>query len=249
MRQNVPLWSDTLFIFFVLLLAGFCILRFYIGTLWLSALLALLFAAALTALTHLWLRARRAKKHAGREEQQKIEALAFHLAMDSPAHNAELIARCMRAAGEQDAHAEGETVVAGDKRAYLRFRLEKVTADELSPVIRAEGGAKEVLAGAYTEEAQKLAGAFGVTLLSAPQVYALVAESGQMPEQLIAPPQKKQRLRDKLQFRIRRDAWRGYAFSGAFLLLFSLLTVFPLYYIISGGILLGVAVLVRFLGK
>ena len=249
MRQKFTLWSDTVFFFCMSLTAAFCLLRFYLRELWAAAALSLALAAAGTALLHLWMRARRAKKHQTREQQQKIADLAFHLAMEEPQNSAELIARSLRAAGFDDARAEGGCVTAAGGRAFLRFRLEKVTADELSPVIRAAGNDKAVLAGGFTDEAKRLAEAFGVKLYGAEQVYELVQKGGQMPEPLIAPPRKKQRLRDRLRPRFARGAWRGYAFSGVFLLVFSLFAVFPLYYLIAGGALVLVAVLVRFLGK
>ena len=139
MRQKFTLWSDTVFFFCMSLTAAFCLLRFYLRELWAAAALSLALAAAGTALLHLWMRARRAKKHQTREQQQKIADLAFHLAMEEPQNSAELIARSLRAAGFDDARAEGGCVTAAGKRAFLRFRLEKVTADGLSPVIRAAG--------------------------------------------------------------------------------------------------------------
>lgn len=96
---------------------------------------------------------------------------------------------------------------------------------------------------------KKLAAAFGVTLKDAAEVYTLVKESGCMPEALISPPEQKRGFRAKLAFRVRRSAWRGYLFSGAFLLLFSLFTIFPVYYVVSGGVLLAIAAAVRFFGK
>ena len=246
MRQKFTLWSDTVFIFCMSLTAAFCLLRFYLRELWAAAALSLALAAAGTALLHLWMRARRAKKHRTREQQQKIADLAFHLAMEEPQNSAELIARSLRAAGFDDAHAEGGCVTAAGKRAFLRFRLEKVTADELRPAVVAAGRQKFALGGAFTAEAEKLAAAFGVELWDAEKVYALVQGAGAMPDPLFAPPPAPKR---KLAFRLRRAAWRGYAFSGGFLLLFSLWAIFPIYYLVSGGLLLAAAVLVRLFGK
>ena len=105
MRQKFTLWSDTVFFFCMSLTAAFCLLRFYLRELWAAAALSLALAAAGT-------RARRAKKHRTREQQQKIADLAFHLAMEEPQNSAELIARSLRAAGFDDAHAEGGCVTA-----------------------------------------------------------------------------------------------------------------------------------------
>ena len=70
-----------------------------------------------------------------------------------------------------------------------------------------------------------------------------------MPQKLIAPPEKRNGAKEKFRFRIRRSAWKGYLLSGGMLLLFSLATVFPVYYVVSGSVLLTIAVLVRFFGK
>lgn len=277
-RLDLPLWSDTVFIFFVAFLFGFCLLRFYLP-LWGAVSAALPAAAGLAALFHVFIRARRRKKHAGEREKREIGKLAFHLAMDSPEHNAALIAKCLTAEHEKQAKKEGGSGSDGAKTpnrrsenvreaaaspyaqvrggridtedgcTFLRFQFEKVTADELSPVIRAEGEKKTVLAAAFTDEAQKLAASFGLTLKDASAVYSLIKDSGCMPDELIEPPAAKGGFLEKLKFRIRRDAWRGYLFAGAFLLLFSLLTVFPIYYIVSGSLMLAAAVLVRFFGK
>lgn len=271
-KFDLPLWSDTAFLFFVLFLFLFCLFRFYIGP---GAALAAAActAAAAAVLFHFFKRARRKKRHEGEREREEAGKLAFHMAMSTAQENAALIAKCLNAEHADDgddgetaregaeekgaeetarkeyASADGDRIQTRDGCAYVRFRFEKVTADELSPMIRAEGGHKTVLAGGFTDEAQKLAAAFGLTLKGAEEVYELVKESGNMPEKMIEPPVKKSGFVQKLRFRIRRDAWRGYLFAGAFLLLFSLITVFPVYYIVSGSVLLTAAVLIRFFGK
>lgn len=289
-RFDFPLWSDTAFVFSIAFLLFFCIFRFYLNGLWAALLCALAAGGAAGTLFFFFLRARRKKRHASEGEKEEIGKLAFHLAMDSPENNAELIARCLTreheraeetAGGKEEAQPEsaagkaatsaeeaaGNTAESAEQAAapfaqirggridteagstYLKFQFEAVTADELSPVIRAEGGQKTVLGAAFTDEAQKLAQAFGVTLKSAADVYTLVKDSGCMPEKLITPPEPRGGFRAKLSFRVRKSAWRGYLFSGVFLLLFSLFTVFPVYYVVSGGILLAVAAAVRFFGK
>ena len=163
-----------------------------------------------------------------------------------PAANAESKTASSAAASAESGAGGGNEVRAGEARYFLLFRLEKVTADELRPAVVAAGRQKFALGGAFTAEAEKLAAAFGVELWDAEKVYALVQEAGAMPDPLFAPPPAPKR---KLAFRLRRAAWRGYAFSGGFLLLFSLWAIFPIYYLVSGGLLLAAAVLVRLFGK
>lgn len=306
-RIDLPLCSDTLCLFFCLLLFFFAVFRFSLP-LWAALLLALAAAGAAAALLFLFLRARRKKRHASEGEQRAIGELAFHLAMSAPEKNAELLAKCLNAAeakkrladgsapaaesppadggtdADGNANTEGadtadggtdtdgaggakaqspaadgphpapyrakkDTVLSAQSRALVRFRFEKVTADELSPLVRAKEERKAAFAGAFTDEAKKLADSFGLRLVEAPEVYALVKESGCMPDPLIVPPVKKNGFLQKLRAGVRRKAWRGYAFAGISLLLFSLLTIFPVYYIVTGSILLAAALLVRFFGK
>lgn len=164
----------------------------------------------------------------------------------APAADTESKAAPAPAASAESGAGGGNEVRAGEARYFLLFRLEKVTADELRPAVVAAGRQKFALGGAFTAEAEKLAAAFGVELWDAEKVYALVQGAGAMPDPLFAPPPAPKR---KLAFRLRRAAWRGYAFSGGFLLLFSLWAIFPIYYLVSGGLLLAAAVLVRLFGK
>ena len=174
-------------------------------------------------------------------------AAATKSQMTAPAAaNAESKTASSAAAGAESGAGGGNEVRAGEARYFLLFRLEKVTADELRPAVVAAGRQKFALGGAFTAEAEKLAAAFGVELWDAEKVYALVQGAGAMPDPLFAPPPAPKR---KLAFRLRRAAWRGYAFSGGFLLLFSLWAIFPIYYLVSGGLLLAAAVLVRLFGK
>lgn len=173
-------------------------------------------------------------------------AAAAKSQMTAPAASAASKAAPTPAASAESGAGGGNEVRAGEARYFLLFRLEKVTADELRPAVVAAGRQKFALGGAFTAEAEKLAAAFGVELWDAEKVYALVQGAGAMPDPLFAPPPAPKR---KLAFRLRRAAWRGYAFSGGFLLLFSLWTIFPIYYLVSGGLLLAAAVLVRLFGK
>lgn len=250
--KNLPLWTDTVFAFFSLFLLSFCLLRFSLPAGGALAL-ALFLSAGAATLLHLFLRRRRKKKGLDEDEREKVRRFAIHLALDSPAHNADLLAKSLNVLQRQEnagtyAEISDDTLQCGQQTAFLKFRFEAITADELCPVLRREGE-KTFYAADFTEEAKKLAEAFNVKLQGAKEVYKLVSESGCMPQTLLAPPEHKTSLKEKLSRRITRRAWRGYALSGTMLLLFSLVTVFPLYYIISGGILLAFSAFVRFFGK
>lgn len=144
---------------------------------------------------------------------------------------------------------KGNEICTENAHTWVLFSFKDAGADDLAPALRAEGENKCVYACGFTDEAKKLAAAFGIMLKDAGDAHALAKECGRLPEKLLAPPAAAGGLRKKLAFRVRREAWRGYLFSGSFLLVFSLMTVFPVYYIVTGGLLLAAAVLVRLFGK
>lgn len=254
-KFDLPLWSDTVFLFSVFFLFLFCLLRRAAG-LWGAFAAALAAALAASVLFFLWRRAAHGKRSAGKAQSAQAAKLAFHMAMCSPQENASLIAQCLNIKSENThARAENGLVRTDTGCWHMLFRFEKINADEIAAIIRTNGKEQNnvsetiVAANDFTDEAKKLATAFGVTLKGADEIYSLIKESGNMPEHLIEPPSPKNGFAEKLRFHVRREAWRGYLFSGAFLLLFSLITVFPVYYIIAGSILLFVAVFIRFFGK
>ena len=269
-KFDLPLWTDTLFLFAGTTLFFLCVFRFALSF---GAALALAAAAGLAAavLFFLWLKRRRGRRAASAGERRAIEQFAFRLAMQTRERNAELIAESLNAApdaaggGEEaaapagqggparsepqpKARAENGRVVTQTGELFPLFRFEKVTADELCPVLRADAARKTVLAGAYTEEAQKLAAAFGVELKDAADAYALVKAAGKLPDGPVLPAAKGGAF-GRLRLRVRRGAWKGYLLAGAGLLLFSLISVFPVYYVVAGSLLLAAAIFVRVFGK
>ena len=188
------------------------------------------------------------KRGGGRDPSSLQNKNAARAAAEEGQRGAQGASPAPQTAGGAGCAAEAEadgTVRAGDMRWFLLFRLDKVTADELRAAMRAEGR-RGAMGGAFTPEAEKLAAAFGIELWRADAVCALVRAANRMPSPLLAPPppaKKRKTLRPP------RSAWRGCALSGGALLLFSLWAVFPLYYLIAGGLLLAVGVLIKIFGK
>lgn len=306
-KKILPLYADTLFLFFCSFLFFFCVFRFYLRSFWAAGGMGLAAGLAAAALFFFLRRARYRKKYRGFIEKDEAEKFRFHLAALPTQECTALIAECLaREEAEADvsgtlntaAHVaenpdaacpvdnqdtarpakiqtaphtaaedgtkeqvfatkmQGRTIEICDnevrtpmRRAWVLFAFRDASADDIAPALRAEGERREVYACGFTEEAKKLADAFGVKLCDAADTFALAKRCGCLPAEYFCPPAAKGSLREKLRFRIRREAWRGYLFSGCFLLVFSLMTIFPVYYIVSGGLLLTIAVLVRLFGK
>ena len=98
-------------------------------------------------------------------------------------------------------------------------------------------------------EADALALAFGIRQMDAGKVYALLKDADKLPENYIMGSRMKRSIKNGLKLRLSKKSWKGYLLAGTSLLLFSLISVFPVYYIAAGGLLLAAAVLVRVFGK
>ncbi len=248
-KFELPLWSDTFFIFCTAFLLFFCIFRFYAQALWAAVLFALFAAAALAFLCHILLKKRRNKRCAARKDREERQKLSFHLALDTPEHNLSRIAAALARKTGEDAKMGKESISTPEGEYFLRFSLEPTTADELVPVVRAQGQDKTVLSNSFTKDAEKLADAFGIGRMDADEVYLLLKETDNLPEQYIMGSRMKKSLKNGLLRRLGKKSARGYLLAGVSLLLFSLISIFPVYYIVAGGLMLAAAVLVRIFGK
>ena len=85
--------------------------------------------------------------------------------------------------------------------------------------------------------------------MDADEVYLLLKETDNLPEQYIMGSRMKKSLKNGLLRRLGKKSARGYLLAGVSLLLFSLISIFPVYYIVAGGLMLAAAVLVRIFGK
>ena len=70
-----------------------------------------------------------------------------------------------------------------------------------------------------------------------------------LPEHYIMGNEMKRSLKNGIKLRLARKSWKGYLLAGVSLLLLSLISIFPVYYIVAGGLMLAAAILVRFFGK
>ena len=245
-RLLITVWADTVFLFFAAFLLFFCIFHYYLAGLVPALFAALAAAAAFAVLCHRLLMRRRQKKYgiaAGREEVQK---LALHLALEPPAQSAARVAAALTADGTE-ARVCGDGIYTEEREYRPLFRLEPVTADEIKPFLRPQP--PTLIAFSFTKDAEALADAFSLPRMDAEALYALLRRTGTLPQEYIAGKAKKRGLKDALRLRLRRASARGYLLSGAGLLLFSTVTVFPAYYVAAGALLLAVAVLVRLFGK
>ncbi len=248
-KIDLPLLTDTIFMASVSLLFFFCLFRYYLRSFWAALACALAAAGGVAAAAYFLVRRKHRKRQEAGLSSAEIAKLTFHLAMEAPERAVKRLADALSAKHGAQAKILGNRIRAGGTDYYPLFQLEPVSADRIAPIVRAEGDKKAIAAGVLTPDAESLALAFGIAVMNAEEIYALLKETGCLPEEYIAAAKKPKNIKEGLKRRIRKSSYKGYLLAGVMLLLFSLITFFPVYYIVSGSLMLATAVLVRFFGK
>ena len=251
-KFDLPLWADSVFIFTVLSILFLVFFRFSMP-LPLAIICSIATGLCGSTLFFFIYKKHRTKKHYSKAEKENMEKLGFHLAITTLDEN---IAILMQALTEKAKIEEKElpilennSIFYDDKQYICNFQFEKITADILSPYIRGETNKIIFLGLDFTAEAKKLANSFNLKLFNLIKIYDFLKEYNALPDKFVEAPNQKKKFLQNVQLRFSKKAAKGYLFSGSFLLLFSMITIFPLYYIVFGSILLAVAVFLRFFGK
>ena len=247
-RLNFPLIADILFYTICSFVLAFCIMRYYRIPIWISFTIAGLIALAAGATSFLLLYTRRNKKLLSKKEREARDALLLHLALEKPERvRAALLSAYL--SDEKDAHCEGEELCVEGVPVVPLFSMEPIPADEIAKLIRRFGRSPFMIAcNSLTAEAEKLLTSFGIKAVREDEIYALFTRTETTPEPLICGEIPRKSIKQNLRRSFSKSNARPFFISGILLLLMSLFTFFPVYYIVSGSILLLCAISVRMLG-
>ncbi len=251
-KFDLPLWTDTLFVFTVVSILFLVLFRFSMS--FITAILcSILTGLSACILFYFLYKKYRTKKYYSKAEKEQMEKLAFHLAITTQEENTAILMQALIQKANEEQKAlpilEKDGILYDEKHYICNFLFEKITADILSPYIRGETNKIIFIALDFTAEAKKLADSFHLTLYDLPKIYKFLKKYNTIPTNFVEPPHTKKKFFQNIQLRFSKKSAKSYLFSGSFLLLFSLITIFPLYYIIFGSILLLIAVFIHFFGK
>ncbi len=192
--------------------------------------------------------AKRKKKLFTKKERQEREALMLHLALEKEERVRAALLQALLADGKE-AHCSEEGVEADGKLIIPLFTMQPVSADDIARLLRRHGETPFTVAcNALTPEAEKLLLSFGRDTLRADEVYALFTRTGTTPSPLICGEIPRKTGKQKLRRTFAKGNARPFFVSGALLLVMSLFTFFPTYYLITGSILLFSSVMIRAFG-
>ncbi|MBQ7923676.1 MAG: hypothetical protein IJ329_00060 [Clostridia bacterium] len=240
--------SDLIFTFFLTGVFFLCLFR-YLGS---SMVLALLFAALCGCIAVIGVgilgqnkRKRLRLKHS--EETQKEKLLA-HLSLLSDAQKTSFFQVVL--SHSSPVQRFSSLRLTGEKELYfLRIRFSPVTADEIASISRVKTSKEKILlCNCIEEEAKALCETLNIRIWTGNEVYAHVKEADALPQKYLGEPTPKDKRKLRLRLCFAKSNSRRFLVGGCLILLTSLITPFPYYYLIFGSALLIVALFIRIFG-
>ena len=247
-KIDLPLILDVLFYTACTWFLAVGILRFYRVPYAVSLTVSSFIALAVGAFCFLLIYLGHRKRNLTKAEQRRKEELMLHLTLERSDRVKKLLAAAFAADGKETKIGEDDITVDGGTY-ILHFTMQPVSADAVAVMLRTYGDEPFTLVcNALTPEAEKLLRSFARTAVRGDEVFALFERTKTVPENLICGDIPRPKLKARLHRTFSKRNARPFFVSGILLLIMSLITFFPLYYLIAGSVLLFTAVCVRLLG-
>lgn len=234
-RINLPIIFDTLFTGLCAFLLFFTAIRFYTKSF--AAALTFAIAAALLfgALAFLYIGGKQRHKLLISASEKKKRLLSLHLSLSSD----EEVKKLMLCALGEGARASGKRITCGDKIYFLYFKMSPLSEDDAAMVIKSRTKLKKVIYCCKTGVgAADLCAHFGIEILTVENAYELLENGGLLPEKFVYEEPAKVRVLKRIKSRFSRKICAPLFWSGTALIALSYFTFFPIYYIVSGGLML-----------
>lgn len=233
MRKYIPIILDALLAAVCVFLLFFTLVRYYFSA---GAGLAAGIIAGLAAGAgaFCYIRAKQNRSVSLSACKAEAEKLAVHLAILGNENARTLFAEC-----EENAAVCGGFVESAERAYYTDFKLEPATSDALLPLLRLETDKKKCfVCPSVTPKCADFAAAADIELLCADEIYEHFKKSEKLPEKYLWEGKKRTKFLALVRSRFTRKLCLPAFWSGAALLFFSYFTYYPVYYIVSGSLLL-----------
>lgn len=241
--------SDIIFAFFAAFLFTLCLFR-YLGIKLIPAILLAILCGALTAASvGSFLQSKRKTFFLKKSDEALKQKLLLHLAFLSDESKTQFF--LSRLSSEQfPAKRFGRLrIYTADAFYTLRFDLASVSSDDILRFSRLKTGKQKILLCSKIEDAaHTLAEKLNIKVLTGDKVYALLKEQGSLPESYLGEETAEMKRGRRFRLWLSRANAKRFLIAAILTLLSALLSPFPYYYILFGGVLLFSALLIRIFG-
>lgn len=234
-RLNIPLVLDTIFTAICAFLLFFTAIRFYTKNAVIGLIFGICAALLFGALAFLYIGMKQDKSLLLSRDEKQRKLLSLHLSLSSDDYILKLFKNLLGTEAEID----GKRVICGGITYFFNFKMHPLTEDDIAKIIKYEtDGEKAVYCNLISAEAGALAANFTIKPICIDEVYAALKENNQLPEKYVYEGSNKVSVFKKIKARFSRKLCAPLFWSGTALILLSYFTFFPVYYIVSGGIML-----------
>lgn len=236
-RINLPLILDTLFAGLCAFLLFFTSIRYYTK----NAFVALGFAIAACllfgCLSFLYISKKQSKHLLISKNEKQKKLLSLHLSLSSDDYILELFEKCL--SNEEKAEISGSKIIKGENAYFFNFKMQPLSEDDIAKIIKVKCEQKKIIfCCKISAEALMLCENFLIDVKQIDYVYSLLKDKEMLPEKYIYEEQKKASFFKRIKSHFNRRICAPLFWSGLGLLALSYFTFFPIYYIISGGLML-----------
>ncbi len=237
-KINLPLVMDTFFAGTCAFLLFFTAVRYYTKSV--AAALVFGIAAMLLfgALGYLYISRKQNKKLIVTRDEKEKKLLSLHLSLSSDAY----IKNLLRSMLGENARISGKKIIWDGTAHFFDFKMQPLSEDDVAQVIKyGYNGKKKIFCTAVSPQAAALAGNFSIETAAIDEVYENLKKKQLLPEKYVYEEPPKQKLHQRIKARFSRKLALPLFWSGAGLLALSYVAFFPLYYVISGSLVLALA--------
>lgn len=234
-RLNLPLVTDTFFSALCAFLLFFTAIRFYTKNAVLGLIFGIFAALLFGALSFIYISGKMNKSLLLSRDEKNKKLLSLHLSLSSDAY----ILKLIKDALGENAKIRGKRVICDGASYFYNFKMQPLCEDDIAKVIKFKTEDKKcIFCNLASGDAAALAEHFLITLKGIDEVFALLKKNNLLPEKYVYEDAAKPKLLSRVKSRFNRKLSAPLFWSGAALLLLSYFTFFPIYYIVSGGIML-----------
>ncbi|MDE7082209.1 MAG: hypothetical protein K2O89_00710 [Clostridia bacterium] len=234
-RLNLPLILDTLFAAVCAFLLFFTAIRFYTKSAVIGLVFGVLGGVLFGTLAYLYISGKQSKSLLLSKDEKQKKLLALHLSLSRDEDVKTLFKKCLG----DDAKIRGKRVICGGVSYFFNFKMQPLTEDDVARIIKFKcDGEKKIYCVKCSAEAAILASNFSIDIAGIDEVFSSLKKNELLPEKYVYEEAKKPNLFKRIKLRFSRKLCAPLFWSGAALLALSYFTFFPIYYIVSGGIMI-----------
>ena len=243
-------YSDVLFTFFLGWLFTLCVFRYLRIPLLPSFILSVICGALGGGSVAALLARKRKLLFLKQSLSQKKQRFLDHLSLLSEEKRTEYFQKALSKATNASIVRKGKCHLAGENDFYfLHFRFTPVSADDVANAFRLKTSKqKHFLCNRIDEEAARLCARLNIRLQLGESVYELLEKADTLPETYLSDERAHDKKERRLRLWFHKRNSKKFVVGGALLLISSLFTPFPYYYLVFSFLLLVAAALVRIFG-